>query len=305
MKFLHVLGIFLRGLAMGAADVVPGVSGGTIAFVTGIYPRLITSLTSFNIEALSLLGRFKLVAAWKHVDANFLLTLFAGILCSIFLVAHFVSYALEYYPVLLWSFFFGLILASAIWMISELGRPRILDILPLVLGISLVYFISTSPIASLSPSLPIIFLAGFIAISAMLLPGVSGSFLLLLVGLYATTIEAVKTVDVNYLVIFASGAALGFLIFSRVIKWLLTRFYRQTLLLLIGLLSGSLYVVWPWKLVDTEISQNLLPAAYASEVGDPMILLAAAFMMIGVVVILFFELMFEQESGEMGASAAP
>lgn len=300
MSLTQALGVFLRGIAMGAADVVPGVSGGTIAFVTGIYPRLIKSLSSFDVEALSLVGRFKITAAWKHVDANFLLALFAGILSSIFLFAHLVSHALEYYPVLLWSFFFGLILASSIWMLSELGWPRVLDLLPLVLGIALVYFISVSPAANLSPSLPIIFLAGFIAISAMLLPGVSGSFLLLLVGLYATTIEAVKNLDLVYLATFASGAVLGFLVFSRVIKWLLTRFYRQTLLFLIGLLAGSLYVVWPWKLTEADTSKNLLPSAYASEVGDPVLVFAIICAVVGVAVVLSLELIFGKKNEDAG-----
>lgn len=277
---------------MGAADVVPGVSGGTIAFITGIYPRLIASLTSFDMEMVRLVLRFKVGLAWKHVDANFLLALFAGIFCSIASFAHLISFLLESYPVALWSFFLGLILASAIWMLAGVSKLKIFDVIPAVSGIALVYLISTSSAGNLIPSLPIIFAAGFIAISAMLLPGVSGSFLLLLMGLYATTIDAVKGFDLAYLVTFACGAALGFLVFSRLIKWLLDRYYRQTLLFLIGLLVGSLYVVWPWKLIDGDFSQNILPVSYAAEVGDPMVWWAVIAAAAGICIVFSFELVF-------------
>ena len=302
MTLAQTLGIVLRGMAMGAADVVPGVSGGTIAFVTGIYTRLITSLTSFDLKALSLIVRLRFTDAWKQVDGNFLLALFVGILSSIYLFAHIISYVLEHHPLLLWAFFFGLIFASTIWMLSELDRPAVWDVVPLIAGIAFVFFISTSAAASLSPSLPVVFLAGFVVISAMLLPGVSGSFLLLLVGLYAPTIDAVKNLDFIYMATFASGAAIGFLVFSRLIKWLLTHFYRSTLLFLIGLLGGSLYVVWPWKQVEAEVPTNLLPAAYASEVGDPMILWVLLSMAAGAAIVLSFELMFGKSNKEMGVS---
>jgi len=302
VKPIEVIGIVLRGMAMGAADVMPGVSGGTIAFVTGIYPRLITSLTSFNFNVLSLVLQLKITEAWRQVDANFLLSLFAGILCSIYLFSHLVAYAFESYPVLLWSFFFGLITASVVVMLMELGRLRLPEILSLIAGVAFVFLISISPAGNLSPLPLLVFLAGFIAISAMLLPGVSGAFLLLLMGLYTPTIDAVRNLDLVYITIFASGAALGFLVFSRLIKWLLTRFYRPTLLFLIGLLVGSLYVVWPWKSVDTEVSQNLSPSSYAFDVGDPMILWARLAMVVGAAIILSFELLFGKQSTEMETS---
>jgi len=289
---------------MGAADVVPGVSGGTIAFITGIYTRLISSLTSFDLELLGLVLRFKLAAAWKHVDANFLLALFAGILCSILSLAHIISYLLEHLPVLLWSFFLGLIFASAIWMLRGVSYIKLVDAIPLVAGVALIYLIAISPATPLSPSLPIVFVGGFIAISAMLLPGVSGSFLLLLMGLYATTIEAVKNLDVVYLLTFAFGAGCGFLVFSRVIKWLLNRFYRQTLLFLIGLLVGSLYVVWPWKQVDGDFSQNLLPSTYADQIGDPMLFWSLLSAVLGMAIIFSFELFSGKKKRSSSATEA-
>ena len=302
MKLSEVLGIVTRGMAMGAADVMPGVSGGTIAFITGIYPRLITSLTSFDFSALSLVFKLKIAEAWKQVDGNFLLSLFTGILCSIYLFSHVVAYAFERFPVLLWSFFFGLIVASVILMLLELGRLRLRETLPLIAGVAFVFLISVSPAGNLSPSPLFVFLAGFIAISAMLLPGVSGAFLLLLMGLYTPTIDAVRNLDLMYIVIFASGAALGFLSFSRLIKWLLTRFYRPTLLFLIGLLIGSLYVVWPWQLMDAQARQNLSPADYATNVGDPMVFWAIVSAIVGAAIILSFELILGKQNTETETS---
>lgn len=298
MKLREIFGIFVRGVAMGAADVVPGVSGGTIAFITGIYPRLIACLTSFNLEALNLVVRFKIAAAWKHVDANFLLALFAGIFCSIFSLAHLISFMLESYPVVIWSFFLGLIFASAIWMLRSLPGFRLSDLVPMAAGILIILLISISPAAQLSPVLPLVFLSGFIAISAMLLPGISGSFLLLLMGLYASTVDAVKGFDLAYLMTFAAGAGFGFLAFSRVINWLLNRYYRPTLLFLIGLLIGSLYVVWPWKLPEGELSRNVLPASYAENIGDPMLLWSVLALVLGIALVISFELVFGADNEE-------
>lgn len=283
------LGVLVRGMAMGAADVVPGVSGGTIAFITGIYPRLIASLTAFDFETVKLVLGFKVQSAWKRVDGNFLLALFIGIGCSIFSLSHLIAYMLEEHTVVLWAFFFGLILASAIWMLMGLKGFRWKDTIFLILGIGFILLISLSPATQLTVSLPVIFGAGFIAISAMLLPGVSGSFLLLLMGLYAATIDAVKTLDIQYILVFAMGAACGFLLFSRVIDWLLKTFYRPTLLFLIGLLIGSLYVVWPWKVANGEMSHNVSPTTFSEQVGDPMLIWAAVSFVFGIAVVFGLE----------------
>lgn len=286
------LGVLVRGMAMGAADVVPGVSGGTIAFITGIYPRLIASLTSFDIETVKLVLGFDIKSAWQRVDGNFLLALFAGIGCSIFSLSHLIAYMLEEHTVVLWAFFFGLILASALWMLAGIKGFRWADAVFLLLGIGFILAISLSPATQLTVSLPIVFVAGFIAISAMLLPGVSGSFLLLLMGLYASTIEAVKTLDIQYILVFALGAVCGFLVFSRVIDWLLKTFYRPTLVFLIGLLFGSLYVVWPWKVASGEMSSNTTPATFAMQVGEPMLLWAAVSFVLGIAVVFGLEWVF-------------
>jgi len=277
---------------MGAADVVPGVSGGTIAFITGIYPRLIQSLTSFDASALQLLLKLRFRELFMHVDAGFLIALFAGIFTAVGTLSHGISYLLNAYPVALWAFFFGLILASALWMLRGISGFRMRDVIPVLVGVCLILLISTSGAVSVEPTLPMIFFAGCIAISALLLPGVSGSFILLLMGLYASTIDAIKSFDFIYLTVFALGAGVGFLGFSRVINWLLTRWYQPTLLFLIGLLLGSLYVVWPWKLVNGDFSKNILPATYSSQIGEDFLFFAVLSALAGVVIVVVLESVF-------------
>ena len=310
MTLKQLLSIFVRGFAMGSADVVPGVSGGTIAFISGIYPRLIKSLTSFDMTAVKLVLRLQFRALFEHVDALFLAVLFLGVFSAIGTLAHGVAYLLETYPVLLWSFFFGLILASALSMLREVSRSlRARDVIPFLTGCGFILFVSTTGAVTLEPSLPMVFLAGCIAISAMLLPGVSGSFLLVLMGLYATMIDAIKSFNLPYILFFVAGAGVGFLGFSRVIRWLLINWYRPTLLFLIGLLLGSLYVVWPWKIIVAELSKNLSPAAYALQVGEPMLVFASLSALVGVGLVVALELVFGRRKGlsqnEEGAQRVP
>lgn len=286
---------------MGAADVVPGVSGGTIAFITGIYGRLINSLQSVDLECLKLLFRFDIKQLWQRVDGSFLLVLLAGILTSIFSLAHGIDYLLDNYPILIWSVFFGLIASSAVSLLIKEGlkssQIKPVSLIFLGVGIALMVLISTSSFIQLSPTLPFVFLAGIIAISAMLLPGLSGSFLLLLFGLYEPTLEAVKAFDLAYIFSFGAGAVTGLILFSRVIHWLLKHHFVNTLMLLIGLLFGSLYEVWPWHSLELS-SAPVLPITFIESGRDAMLYPALGCMISAVIFVLLLEYITGRFSGE-------
>jgi putative membrane protein len=286
-KWLQGLAIYLRGIAMGSADIVPGVSGGTIAFITGIYSRLIGCLTAIDIQSIRMLLRFEIKDLWRRFDGTFLVLLFAGILSAIFSLAHLISFLLDTYPILIWSVFLGLIAASAITLLIREGVYRPSTLISFFLGMGVVLVISVQSAHQLNPSLPMVYIVGVIAISAMLLPGLSGSFLLLLFGMYEPTLEAVKTLNGPYLLVFALGAVTGLVSFSHLISWLLKHFYATTLMFLIGLLFGSLYAVWPWQ---SPIGANrpVLPSEYA-QVADPMIIPALVCMILAVVAVLVIE----------------
>lgn len=290
MPFIPALSIFIRGMAMGAADVVPGVSGGTIAFITGIYARLIGSLNAIDTECIKQLGRFQLAEVWRKVDAGFLLILMAGILTSIFSLAHGIDYLIDHYPILLWSVFLGLIASSAMTLLAKHFRFCFLTLLFLALGMGLMLLISSGEFIQLSPKLPMVYLAGVIAISALLLPGLSGSFLLLLFGLYEPTLEAVKALDAAYLISFGLGAVTGLLLFSKLIHWLLAHHYQSTLMFLVGLLLGSLYELWPWRLLS-EAGSNVpvLPGTLAEQGQNPMLYPALACMIFALIFVLVME----------------
>lgn len=246
---LSPAGVFLRGMLMGAADIVPGVSGGTMAFITGIYDTLLTSIRAFDLNFLGKLFRLDIAGAWQHVNGAFLLALLAGIATSIFSLAQIVSWLLEHHPVPLWAFFFGLILASAIVLLREVQHWSALIVTSLVVGVAVAVFIALSPMVNLDIGLAGVFLAGFVAICAMILPGISGSFILVLLGMYSTVLLAIKSFDLLFILVFVLGAGFGLLCFSRLLYWLLHRFRQPTMALLTGFLFGSLLVVWPWKRV--------------------------------------------------------
>ncbi len=299
-------GIFLRGLAMGAADIVPGVSGGTIAFITGIYPRLLHSLRSFDLGAARLLLQGDLRGAWRHVDGGFLAVLLAGIATSIFTLARLLGWVLEHYPEPLWSLFFGLILASALMLLQQVPRWDRRRLLGLVLGTAVALAIALAPRAGFIAGYPGVFGAGFIAICAMILPGISGSFILLLLGMYTTVLAAVRALDLGFLAVFALGAAAGLLCFSRLLDWLLSRYRAGTVATLTGFLFGSLAVVWPWKHTLSwvvgrdgaprpEQQWPVLPQEYLARTGDdPLLLLCAGFALLGFLAVLMVDLRWGQ-----------
>ena len=246
---LSSAGIFLRGLLMGAADIVPGVSGGTVAFITGIYDQLLDSLRAVDLEFLARLSRLDIAGAWQHINGRFLLALLLGIATSIFSLAQLVSWVLEHHPVPLWAFFFGLILASALVLLREVDNWSVPKVLCLLSAGAVAVCIALSPVMSLEMGLAGVFLAGFLAVCAMILPGISGSFILVLLGMYSTTLVALKSLDLVFILVFVIGAGCGLLCFSRLLHWLLQRFHQGTMAVLTGFLFGSLLVVWPWKRV--------------------------------------------------------
>ncbi|TDG13594.1 DUF368 domain-containing protein [Seongchinamella unica] len=243
------LGIYLRGMLMGAADIVPGVSGGTMAFITGIYDTLLTSIRSVDLEFVRLVLKLDVRGAWEHINGGFLLALLAGIVTSIATLARLISWLLEYHPVPLWAFFFGLILASALVLLRQVRGWNPARGLCLLAGVSVAATIALAPVVNMHFGLAGVFLSGFLAICAMILPGISGSFILVLLGMYGTVLAAVNSFDLVFLAVLAAGAIAGLLCFSRLLHFLLHRFHEGTMALLTGFLFGSLLVVWPWKQV--------------------------------------------------------
>lgn len=239
--------VFIKGLAMGAADVVPGVSGGTVAFITGIYERLLTALSRVDVQLFSLLRKWQIKSAWQYLDGSFLVVLFSGVLSSILSLAKIITFLLAQYPILVWAFFFGLILASALYIIRQIPKWNASVCIAVLIGIVIAVLITSLKPADIVATPYNVFFAGAIAICAMILPGVSGSFLLLMMGLYQPILTAIKQADLVLLGCFAAGAGIGLLSFAKFLNYLLARFHNITLAFLTGFLFGSLKLVWPWK----------------------------------------------------------
>ncbi|WP_421849745.1 DUF368 domain-containing protein [Marinomonas sp.] len=245
------LKVYLSGLLMGAADVIPGVSGGTIAFILGVYDRLIRSLSGVNKDSVIMLFKGDIKALWRHFDGAFLLSLGAGIVTSIFLLAGLITHLLAEYPSYLWSFFFGLILASAYFLINQIAGFSFRHFVGLLIGVAAGASLSLLVPTQLNTSYTMVFFSGMIAICAMILPGISGSFLLLMLGMYGFILSAVKSLDLAVIVVFAAGALIGLLSFSKVLHYLLNHARSMTLSFLTGVMLGALVKVWPWKVTDT------------------------------------------------------
>ena len=269
----------LKGMAMGAADVVPGVSGGTIAFIAGIYDELINSIKSINMHSLKLLFTGKIAAFWKAVNGNFLFALLLGIAISVFSLAKLITYLLLNEPVLVWSFFFGLVLASTWFVTKDIKGWNWKTVAGFVGGAVIAYYITVATPAETSTNLMFIFLCGAIAICAMILPGISGSFILVLLGKYFYVMEAVKTLDLVVL------GVLGITSFSRVLSYALKNFRNITLSVLSGFMLGSLNKVWPWKEVEKLVSDghevmiehNIAPN---TEVAEAVVLMLIGFILV-------------------------
>ena len=275
--------LVLKGMGMGAADVVPGVSGGTIAFIVGIYEELINSIKSINTENLRLLFRGQFRSFWEGINANFLLSIVLGIGISIFSLAKIITYLLVNQPILVWAFFFGLVLASTWFVAKEIKQWQVKTAISFVTGAVLAYYITVATPAE-TPTHPLfIFLCGAIAICAMILPGISGSFILVLLGKYFYIMEAVKSFRITVMLTFMAGAVIGITTFSRVLSFALRRFHDATIALLSGFMLGSLNKVWPWKetietytdshgVVKPLVEQNIAPNTQVIEAVGLMIL---------------------------------
>ena len=252
----------VKGMCMGAADVVPGVSGGTIAFITGIYDELINSIKSINAASLKMFFTGKWGEFWKMINGKFLLFLLAGIGISVFSLAKIITWLLVAYPVLVWSFFFGLVLAST-WFVGKDVKERNWKTgLGFLLGATLAFYITVATPAETPSHFLFIFLCGAIAICAMILPGISGSFILVLLGKYFFIMEAVKTLDLKVIAIFGIGACVGITSFSRLLSYALSHMRNITLAVLSGFMLGSLNKVWPWKETIEGVEQNVAPNAF-------------------------------------------
>lgn len=274
--------LILRGCAMGAADVVPGVSGGTIAFITGIYEELINSIRSIDWQAVKLLARFQLAAFWKKINGNFLLSVVLGIGISIFSLAKLMTWLLEHHPIYIWSFFFGLIIASSILVAKEIKKWNAGTVIALVIGAGAAYAITVMTPAETPDTWWFILLSGAIAICAMILPGISGAFILLLMGKYSYILGAVSSLNIGVILLFVVGAIAGIVSFSHLLSWLLKNYHTATVAVLTGFMIGSLNKVWPWKetlqtYIDSHgiekplVEANILPVRYEALTGhDPL-----------------------------------
>jgi putative membrane protein len=286
---------------MGAADVIPGVSGGTVAFITGIYEEFLFSIKSIDLTALQLLIKFRIGDFWKKINGNFLAVVSAGIVTGIISLAKLMTYLLAHYPILIWSFFFGLIAIAAPLVLREIKVWTAVTFILFLLGIAIAYAITILTPATSSNALWFIFLAGALAICAMILPGISGAFILLLIGKYHYMITALVEFNIPVIVVFLIGCAVGILYFARFLSWIFEKYHGATVALLTGFMIGSLNKVWPWREVIEYITnskgqqvpaidKSILPWHYLAKTGkDPLVFQAIFMMALGVILIVLIE----------------
>ena len=271
--FLKNITVAIKGACMGAADVIPGVSGGTIAFIMGIYDEFVGSLASINSEAIRMLLKGQFKAFWKHINGSFLLSLVIGIGISVVSLAGLMQMLLSDFPIQTWAFFFGLIVASSIFILRGISGWALREVLLLALGIILGIVICTLSPTQTPDGLWFIFLSGALAICAMILPGISGSFILLILGKYQYIMGCISDLvsGVNFgqnflvLCIFAIGAIVGILGFSKFLHWLLARWQKETMIVLAGFIIGSLVKVWPWNNMEAIVTSQFPNVASLSE----------------------------------------
>ncbi|MEA1785100.1 DUF368 domain-containing protein [Arenibacter sp. GZD96] len=295
-NLLNYIVIGLKGIAMGAADVVPGVSGGTIAFISGIYEELITSINNVNLNLLTTFRKKGFKAFWNQLNGSFLVALFGGVFLSLFSLATAVSWLLEHQPILLWSFFFGLVVASVFSVAKAIERWHIASIIAGVLGAIIAYYITTLPPNENSNHLLFLFFSGALAVCAMILPGISGAFILVLLGSYKTILDAVHERDFKIIITVALGAVFGLLSFAKLLKWMFSNYKNLTLALLTGFIVGSLAKIWPWKkvletkIINTKViplkEENIAPWSYQ---GDNQLVWAILLAIMGFALIFILE----------------
>lgn len=288
---MHHIIVALKGFGMGAANVVPGVSGGTIALLTGIYSDIVGALNAVTEKETwkSLLhGRFR--EFWRLIKGDFLVALLVGVLLSVFSLAKLVTWCLTYYPILTWAFFFGLILASAVVMVRGIKDFRGADLIPAVIGLALGLVICTMSPTKTTDDIWFIFLCGAISICAMILPGISGSFILLVMGKYHYIMQAITDLNWPVIIMFGVGCVVGILAFAKLLHWLLARWERQTMLVLLGFVFGSLVRVWPWYDGEAVAAAQLLRTGSASPL-DLQIPGAVIWCAVGIAAVVLFELL--------------
>ena len=291
------LSLSLKGMAMGAADIIPGVSGGTIAFISGIYEELIETINNVNFEAIKKLNKNGIKGFWEHINGNFLIALLTGIAISIISLAKVITHLLETHSQLLWGFFFGLIVASVYIVGKQVNKWDINNIISLIIGSSIAFYITILNPMQNPDALWFVFLSGSIAICAMILPGISGSFILLLLGSYEFILVAIKDFKLDVITIFGVGCITGLLAFSKLLNWLFKKYHDITIALLTGFLIGSLNKIWPWKeTIQTRINShgeivpfiqsNVLPSNFE---GDSNIIEVILLSLIGLELIYLLE----------------
>ncbi|HOK37056.1 MAG TPA: DUF368 domain-containing protein [Bacteroidales bacterium] len=289
---------FLKGIAMGIANVIPGVSGGTIALITGIFERLINSLKSFNLTAAKLLFKFKISDFIKHTDLYFLLSVLLGTFTAIFSIAKLFEYLFENYPVYIWAFFFGLVLASLYFVNKQISKFSIPVILFFLAGSIIAISISILSPAGENQSIFYLFICGIVASCSMILPGLSGSFVLVLMGNYQLVmVHAVSNFDLKILIPIGFGAMIGLIGFSYILSYLFKKYKDITIALLSGFVTGSLLILWPWKLMITENfggKEKLVAYEWFLPQIDTEFFHALTFIILGVIVISFVELIAEK-----------
>lgn len=287
--------IFLKGMAMGIAELVPGVSGGTIAFVTGIYEEFISALNNISPKTFNILRKDGLATFWKSLNGPFLAVLFAGMLVSILSFSKLITWLLDTHPIPVWAFFFGLVFASVFFVAKSISRWQLGTVILFILGTVVAFYITGLPPSSNTDSLPFLFFSGALAICAMVLPGISGSFILVLLGSYKTILEAVNNKDITIVLTVGAGVVFGLLSFARLLKWLFGHYRNATLALLTGFILGSLNKIWPWKRIieiipmgkkEIIIDENISPFAFD---GEPRLLLAIAMAVVGFSLIFILE----------------
>ena len=301
--------IVLKGMGMGAADVVPGVSGGTIAFITGIYEELVHSIKNINYATISALWKEGIPAFWKAVNGNFLVSVVGGIMISVLTLARLLEYLLVNHPVLIWSFFFGLIIGSAIFVARSIEKWNAGTVISLLAGIAVAWVITSITPAETTEAYWFIFLSGALAICAMILPGISGSFILLLLGKYQFILAALNEGNLTVIAVLLVGALCGIISFSHLLSWLLKKYHHLTIALLSGFMIGSLNKIWPWKetveeyfdshgLAQPLIQKNILPGRFTELSGnDSQLLWAILLGLAGFLLIFAFEAISKRSKG--------
>jgi len=289
--------ISFKGLAMGAADAVPGVSGGTIAFISGIYEELISTISNINIDLFKTLFNKGFKSFWEQLNGNFIFALLSGIIISFISFMKLAKYLLEFHPILIWSFFFGLIVASIYFVGKQISKWNSPIIIALIIGALVAFYVSQLPSLGANENTWFLFLAGSIAICAMILPGISGSFILIILGAYKTLSDAIHDIDIKKILIFTSGAVIGLLSFSHILKWLFQHYHNITLALLTGFIFGSLNKVWPWKntltwhinskgIKSPLLQESISPFSFQ---GDNQLLYAIVLIVLGFLTIFILE----------------